>query len=253
MEARLLFQIFQLVIILIIFIFLVRYAWGSFFDTDYQPVAWKHALKMKRVSPELKKLEKQAPDKVRFFNFWFQIERIKREGIPGSFAELGVYKGETARIIHRMNPERTLHLFDTFEGFPGSDLKGETGEAATYSAERFSDTRPEKVRKKIGGNENIVFHPGHFPETAVGIESETFAFVSIDADLYQPIATGLAFFYPRLSPGGVIIVHDYNDKWEGAMRAVDEFIQNIPESLVPLPDMESSVMIIRMKDEGCRM
>lgn len=253
MDGRLLFQILQLVIILIIFIFLIRHIWGSFFDTDYQPVAWKHSVKMKSVSRELQKIEKQTPDKVRFFNFWFQTERMQKENVPGAFAELGVYKGETARIIHWMAPSRTLHLFDTFEGFPASDLKGETGEAATYSPERFSDTRLEKVRNKIGGNENIVFHPGYFPDTATGLEEETFAFVSIDADLYQPIAAGLAFFYPRLSPGGVIIVHDYNHKWEGAVRAVDEFIQNIPESLVSVPDMESSVMIVKMKNIGCRM
>ncbi|MBP6977777.1 MAG: class I SAM-dependent methyltransferase [Lentimicrobiaceae bacterium] len=249
MNAHLLFQILQLIIILIIFIFLIRYIWGSFFDTDYQPAAWKQAIQQKTVSPELRKIERQTPDKVRFFNFWFQIERIKRERIPGVFAELGVYRGETARIIHRMDPSRTLHLFDTFEGFPASDLKGETGEAATYSPERFSDTGLKKVKKRIDGNENIIFHPGYFPDTARGLEKLVFAFVSIDADLYQPIASGLAYFYPRLSPGGVIIVHDYNYKWEGAMRAVDEFMQKIPESLVHLPDMESSVMIVKMKDE----
>jgi O-methyltransferase len=250
MDGRLLFQIIQMVLILIILVFLIRYLWGTFFDTDYQPVEWKHKTKIKLIPPELLKIERQTSDKVRFFNFWFQIERLKKDDIPGAFAELGVYKGDTARIIHCMDPTRTLHLFDTFEGLPESDLKGETGEAATYSSERFSDTGINKVKSRIGNSGNVVFHPGYFPETTKGMEEEKYAFVSVDADLYKPISAGLHYFYPRLSPGGVIIIHDYNHKWEGAMRAVDEFVQKIPESLVPVADMESSVMIIKMKLEG---
>lgn len=243
------FQIVQLVIILIILVFLIRYLWGIYFDTDYQPAAWKHAIKSRTLSTDIIRAEKQTSDKVRFFNFWFQVERIRKEGIPGAFAELGVYRGETARLIHLMDPARILHLFDTFEGFPASDLKGETGEAASYSTERFSDTGIKKVRKRIGNTDKVVFHPGHFPETVTGMEEINYALVSIDADLYKPITAGLDYFYPRLSPGGVIIVHDYNHKWEGAMRAVDEFVEKIPESLVPVPDMESSVMIVKMKHE----
>lgn len=250
MDARLLFQIVQLIIILIILVFLIRYLWGTFFDTDYQPAAWKQGLKMRTLSPDVINAERQTSDKVRFFNFWFQTERIKKEGIPGAFAELGVYKGDTSRIIHAMDPSRTLHLFDTFEGFPESDLKGETGEAAGYSAERFSDTGISRVKKRIGNTDNVVFHPGYFPDTTKDLENERYALVSIDADLYRPISEGLRYFYPRLSPGGVIIVHDYNHKWEGAMRAVDEFLETIPESLIPVPDMESSVMIVKMKREN---
>ena len=250
MDAHLILQIIQLVIILIILVFLIRYLWGIFFDTDYQPVAWKHAVKTGTLSRDLIKAERQFSDKVRFFMFWFQAERIRKEGIPGAFAELGVYRGETARIIHLMDPGRTLHLFDTFEGFPETDLVGETGEAAGYSAERFSDTGIKKVTKRIGDTGNVIFHPGYFPDTAKELEEETFALVSIDADLYKPISEGLNYFYPRLSPGGVIVVHDYNHKWEGAMRAVDEFLEKIPESSVPVPDMESSVMIVKMKNMG---
>jgi O-methyltransferase len=247
MDSRLLFQVIQLVIILVIFVFLIRYFWGSFLDTDYQPSEWRYRVKTGAVARALIKLEKKYPDKVRFFNFWFQIERLKREKIPGAFAELGVYRGDTARIIHLMDPSRPFHLFDTFEGLPETDLGKETGEAATYSSERFSDTTVGKVKKRINGNEMIIFHQGYFPDSTKGIEDEQFALVSIDADLYNPIAAGLNYFYPRLSPGGVIFVHDYNYKWSGAMKAVDEFAATIPESLVPVADMESTVMIIKMK------
>jgi O-methyltransferase len=144
-----------------------------------------------------------------------------------------------------MDPCRKFHLFDTFEGFRATDLKGETGEAATYTPENFADTSVKKVLQKIGGNQNIQVHPGYFPDTTTGLENERFALVNIDCDLYKPTKSGLDFFYPRLSPGGVIFIHDYNPKWEGIMKALEEFREETGESFILLPDMEGTVMILR--------
>jgi O-methyltransferase len=245
-----------------VLILLVRYAWGIFFDTNYRPVEWENARKQGLVSKELIRMERNYPDKVRFFNWWFQVERLKRDGVPGDFAELGVYKGESAKIIHSLDPSRKFHLYDTFEGFDDEDLKHETGEAATYTNRNFADTSLEAVRRYIGGNDNIVFHPGRFPESSVvsrqssGFLSPTsdlrpptsdlkLALVNLDVDLYSPTKAGLEYFYPLLVHGGVIIIHDYNYKWPGIKKAIDEFASTIPETLTMVPDMEGSVMIVR--------
>ena len=119
------FQILNFIIIFIVLVLVVRYAWGVIFDKNYLPVEWQHKRKQGLIDPELVRLEKKYSDKVRFFNWWFQVERLKRDGVPGDFAELGVYKGESARIIHLMDPSRTFHLHDTFEGFKQEDLSGE--------------------------------------------------------------------------------------------------------------------------------
>src|SRR6266446_3101953 len=37
---------------------------------------------------------------------------------PGAFAEVGVYKGASAKLICAAKGDKTLHLFDTFEGLP---------------------------------------------------------------------------------------------------------------------------------------
>lgn len=163
-------NIFTLVaslLILLVVVLLARYAWGIFFDASYQPVEWASALKNGLIDKGLIRLERNYPDKVRFFNWWFQVERLKRDGVPGDFAELGVYKGESARIIHRMDPSRKFHLFDTFEGFRAEDLEHETGEAATYTTRSFADTSVEAARRFIDGNENVIFHPGNFCQFAV--------------------------------------------------------------------------------------
>jgi len=71
--------------------------------------------------------------------------------------------------------------------------------------------------------------------------------VNIDADLYVPTKAGLEFFYPRLNKGGAIFIHDYNDKWPGVMKAVEEFLHMIPETPFIIPDRDGTVVIVKIK------
>ena len=242
------FQLLNFSIILIVLIFLIKYLWDIFYGETYEPPEWERARKEGSLSRKLLKASRNYPDKVRLYNFWLQIYRLDKDKVGGDFAELGVYKGESSRLLHLMAPERELHLFDTFEGFTNADLTPETGKAATYSDKHFADTSVNKVLKKISGNaEKIKIHAGYFPQSAEGIDDVAFALVSLDADLYNPTKAGLEYFYPRLSPGGVIFIHDYNYKWEGLMKAVDEFAKNIPENLVLSPDLDSTIIIVKNK------
>lgn len=240
------FQIAQAVLVGILLVYLLYYVYTVLFDKKYQPKAWQVAVKVGTVSRKLQKAEKNYPDKVRFFNFWFQIERLKNDGVYGSFAELGVYKGDSANLLHMMDTDRKFHLFDTFEGFTQTDLIGETGKAATYTTKNFADTSFEKVKARLF-SDKFEFHQGYFPDTTTGLEKESFALVNMDADLYNPTKAGLEFFYSRLSHGGVIIIHDYNPDWPGIMQAVDEFAKTINLPIVPMPDQDSSVMIFKNK------
>lgn len=244
----LIYQILAGILIAILAVIMIRYLILSAKEKPYFPEQWIHQLKKGNLSEAIRNLEKIYPDKVRFFNFWFQCERLKREKVQGAFAELGVYKGETAKILFEFDKNRKLHLFDTFEGFSRVDLKEETGEAATYSTKNFADTSVEKVLEYIGGGSGIVVHKGYFPETAKDLPKEKYALVSIDTDLYNPVKEGLHYFYPLLSPGGVILIHDYTNKWEGLIKAVNEFVLTIPENIIEVPDMYGTVMIIKNKN-----
>jgi len=239
-------KLINLVILLVFLIGLIWYLRDLFFGADYEPASWENARKKKQLSDDLMKAEKWFGDKVRFYVFWLQVERLKRDKVAGCFAELGVYKGESARLLHLMDNDRVLHLFDTFDGLPPEDLKIETGEAATYTNRNFRDTSVEKVLSYIGaGPDKVVVHKGYFPETTVDLGNEIFALVSLDADLYNPTKAGLEFFYERLSPGGVLLIHDYNPKWEGLMRAVDEFCQTNRVVPVFIPDLQGTAMLVR--------
>lgn len=238
----------QLVNILLVLVFL--FLGFKVFEQKWsyrisKPHSWDEAVKKGSVSHALKKIERTYRDKVRFYTFWLQMERIKNKKIPGAFAELGVYRGETAKIIHELNPDRDLYLFDTFDGFSEEDLSAEKSKEDKYDTSNFSDTSLEEVKNFIGGNKHIKFQPGYFPDSTANLDETTYSFVHLDADLYKPTHAALHYFYPKLSPGGVIIIHDYNHSWDGIRKAIDEFSQTIPESFVEIADWQGSAMIVK--------
>jgi O-methyltransferase len=93
--------------------------------------------------------------------------------------------------------------------------------------------------------DQCIFKKGYFPETAYDV-NDTFSFVSIDADLYEPILSGLIFFYPRLENGGYIFVHDFNNtEYKGTRVAVLEFCTKNNIGFTPIPDIGGSIIITK--------
>lgn len=171
---------------------------------------------------------------------------VRERGIDGAVAELGVYQGAFAAEMNRLFPDRSLYLFDTFSGFDGRDVAVE-GERRFSRAEagNFADTSVEAVRARLPHPERAVFRVGYFPETAEGLE-EAFAVVSLDADLFKPLLDGLRYFHPRMTRGGYIIVHDYNNgRFAGAKHAVRQFCEECGAFVVPLPDLHGTGIIVK--------
>ena len=172
-------------------------------------------------------------------------EQIHEEKIPGDAAELGVFRGDFAALINAAFPDRTIHLFDTFEGFPARDVEIEQAQGLSRAKTGdFKETAENIVEKRLPHPERAVFHKGYFPDSFDGCTEMTFAFVSVDADLYAPTAAALPLFFDRLSPGGVLLIHDVNStQFSGAGKAVREFCTE--RGLLPMPvsDMHGSVVL----------
>jgi len=185
------------------------------------------------------------------FNRYSSLElcayEINDKNIQGSVAELGVFQGDFAAKINELFPNRKLYLFDTFEGFEIKDIKidSEKGHRTQGHNVDFSKTSEEAVLKKMLFVKNCEVRKGYFPDTVNGLE-DTFAFVSIDADLYKPIYEGLCYFYPRLSVGGYIFVHDYNNLlFTGAKDAVRQFSIEKGVNYFPLSDDGGTAIFAR--------
>lgn len=129
--------------------------------------------------------------------------------LEGDMAEVGVFEGGSAKIISE-NSDKTLHLFDTFEGLP--EL-GEYDDAKQFEKGMYTSTE-KRVKEYV---KDAIIYKGIFPETAVeGI----FSFVHIDPDLFEPTLAALEWFYPRTT--GVILIHDCFSS-SGVNRAINQF------------------------------
>lgn len=172
-------------------------------------------------------------------------KEIKRKRLRGNVAELGVYKGEFSKKINYLFPDKLLYMFDTFEGFDMRDISRDNKVGNGAILHTLKDTTVELVLQTMPHKEKCIIKKGFFPDT-FDLENEEFSFVSIDADLYSPIKSGLEIFYPRLVQGGVIMIHDYNNiVFNGATEAVIEYCDSNGIPYVPIPDICGSVVITK--------
>ena len=149
--------------------------------------------------------------------------------VPGAIAEFGVFRGGSSRLICEIKGERELHLFDSFEGLP--ELS-ETDSGSGFRRGQYR-SREDEVRAHLSAFPNVFIHKGWFPQTADTVQDKSFSLVHIDVDLYEPTRDALEFFYPRLSPGGILVSHDCYTP--GVHMAFEDFFKNRPEPVLFQP------------------
>jgi len=161
--------------------------------------------------------------------------------LPGDLAEVGVYKGGTAKLLALTTAPRAkkiVHLFDTFAGMPPADAAVDC-----HHEGDLGDTSLQAVQRHLRDCDNVRFYPGFFPDTAGPIENLRFCLVHVDADIYQSVKDSCIFFYPRLESGGIMVFDDYGfPSCPGARKAVDEFFAGKPECPVYLPSGQCVVV-----------
>jgi hypothetical protein len=158
--------------------------------------------------------------------------------VRGDIAEVGVYKGGSAKLICEAKGSRTLHLFDTFEGFPSPC---ETDDQLQTYAGRFCASF-EDAKDYLGRYPNVYFYKGLFPTSAESLKDKIFSFVHLDVDFFESTLDGLKYFYPRMSQGGIIMCHDYMT-YHGVRKAIDEFFQDKPETIIELPGADQRLVV----------
>lgn len=162
--------------------------------------------------------------------------------LNGHFAEFGVFRGGTALLAARLLAEakdnRPLHLFDSFAGMP------KTSADEPYEAGDFNQTSARHVESLIAPTgANVRFHVGFIPDTFVDAGIDRLAFAHVDVDLYQSVLDCVAYIYPRLVPGGILIFDDYG--FPGCVRAreaTDKAFANLREKPIYLPTGQALVI-----------
>jgi O-methyltransferase len=166
-----------------------------------------------------------GPERIR--NLRTLALRIESEGIPGDVIECGVCNGGTAAVMARSathsHIDRTLWLFDSFQGMP--ETTGVDGaEAKEYVGQVLgSAKRVRELLRKAGADlERVKIVEGWFEDTFPTVSISQIALLNIDADWYESVSLCLETFYDRVVPGGFVSIDDYGH-WPGCRKAVDEF------------------------------
>jgi O-methyltransferase len=155
---------------------------------------------------------------------------------PGEMAEVGVFRGGSAKLLCEAKGDKPLHLFDTFEGLPqASSPDGKVHNVGQYTCSL------ESVQEYLKDYPEVHLYKGCFPETAGAIADRQFCFAHFDVDLYDSTKACLEFFYSRMTPGGVMISHDYS-LLAGVRQAFDEFFADKPDPVVELPSTQCMVI-----------
>lgn len=160
------------------------------------------------------------------------LERVIADGVPGDFIETGVWRGGVcifARAILKAHDvsDRRVWVADSFQGIPDT---GPTGHAMDQelALHQFNsvlgipvDTVRENFERYGLLDDQVRFLPGWFKDTLPTAPIDRLAVLRLDGDLYESTMDALRNLYPKLSPGGFVIVDDYCIK--ACEQAVTEF------------------------------
>ena len=169
---------------------------------------------------------------------------VARAGIAGDYVECGVWRGGSSMMAaltfkQAGDRERTMWLYDTFEGMPeptqedapnaieGADVHDEwaRNEAADHNDWCYAPLDEVRANMRSVGvdGDRLQLVKGKVEETIPATIPERISLLRLDTDWYESTKHELDHLYPLLSPGGVLIIDDYGH-WPGARQAVDEYL-----------------------------
>lgn len=142
------------------------------------------------------------------------------DGIPGDFVETGIWRGGCGILMRAVleaseDSDRKVWQFDSFEGLPkpdaGSFPADQDDQHWTFGSYLGVDL--DQVRANFAKYELLddrtIFIKGWFRDTVPHSEVGPISVLRLDGDMYESTWLVLTHFYPKLSPGGFIIIDDY--------------------------------------------
>ena len=158
---------------------------------------------------------------------------VLRNGVEGDLIETGVWRGGSCILMQGLikaagETDRRVFVADSFEGLPPPD---EEKYPADQGDKLFMRTAQlgvslEAVKENFAAYDlldpNVVFLKGWFKDTLPDLDADKFAIVRLDGDMYESTIQALDALYPKLSPGGYLIVDDFGAV-EGCRKAITDY------------------------------
>lgn len=155
--------------------------------------------------------------------------------VQGDVVELGSNVGMTSsflqRLLDRSMVDKTLHVYDSFEGLPGKTAE----DGATPCDKGASAVSVEMLKQTFdaAGLAYPVINKGFFGNISDDKYPDKICFAFFDGDFYGSIMDSFKKVYHKMQPGGIILVHDYEYvNFPGVKKACDDFLSDKPEKVV---------------------
>jgi hypothetical protein len=162
---------------------------------------------------------------------WCMTDVVDR-GVPGDVIETGVWRGGTTIMMRAVlralgDTERTVWVADSFQGLPKPDAKrwpaDEGLDFSGYSQLAVSSAEVRGNFERYGLlDDQVRFLEGWFEDTLPTAPIAQLAVLRLDGDLYGSTIVALESLYPKVSPGGYVIVDDYGEV-RACRQAVEDY------------------------------
>lgn len=181
---------------------------------------------------------------------WRELTRVLTAGTPGDIVEFGCYIGTTSLFIRRLldkhgeSERRAFHVYDSFEGLPEKDKQDASRVGEAFKAGELKVGKKTLLREFQAANlRPPITHKGWFSDLTATDVPEQIAFAFLDGDFYQSIIDPLKLVWPRMTPGGIVLIDDYGrEALPGVERAVHDFFGTTR----PTPQYEHNIAIIKV-------
>ena len=159
--------------------------------------------------------------------------------VEGDFVECGVNTGILSGTICRYlafgQLERQFWLLDTYEGIP-DELAKETERGTVKSHNRHYSDVWEIANMNFAAFKNTTLVRGKVPGTLSEVKTDAVSYLSVDMNIAAPERSALEYFWPKMAPGGVIVLDDYGFAGHDEQRlSADEFAASVGHAVLALP------------------
>jgi hypothetical protein len=179
------------------------------------------------------------------------------KGLEGAIVECGIFKGASFVRFAGFRDliegsEKKVIGFDTFGAFPPSTLKEDDPHIKHWvenaGEQSISKEQLREVMRKKGIDKNVELVEGDVVKTVPAYVAThpdlTISLLNLDTDIYDPAVAVLEHLWPKLVPGGVLILDDYN-VFPGETKAVDDFFKGTAVKIQKFPFAKTPCYIVK--------
>lgn len=176
-----------------------------------------------------------------------ECQKVLAAGVAGDVAELGCYVGTTSLFLQRLlradGTGKTLHVYDSFAGLPDKLPQDASPAGEQFKGGELLASKAQLIKHfKHAGLPLPVIHKGWFKDLTVSDTPDHIAFAFLDGDFYESIIDSLRVVWPKLTPGAVVIVDDYQtEALPGVRQALKEWSKDHSFTL----QVEASLAIVK--------